>query len=126
MLNPDQNTFKKCFLNVNISSEVYTQNLLVSGNVSSCSEIKSSYLKPEIFSSFPSFWEVTFGPPRSRSRSTEPTKSVLRIRIRIFFWPPGSKSSNMRYGSGSFYHQAKMIRKKRRFRLFCDFFMNFF
>ncbi len=27
------------------------------------------------------------------------------------FWPPGSGSTSQRYGSGSFYHHAKIIRK---------------
>jgi hypothetical protein len=27
------------------------------------------------------------------------------------FWPPGSGSTSQRYGSGSFYHHAKLIRK---------------
>ncbi len=27
------------------------------------------------------------------------------------FWPPGSESTRQRYGSGSFYHHAKIIRK---------------
>jgi hypothetical protein len=38
---------------------------------------------------------------------------VLRIRIRrihMFFWP-GSGSASQRSGSGSFYHQAKLVRK---------------
>jgi hypothetical protein len=27
------------------------------------------------------------------------------------FWPPGSGSTSQKYGSGSFYHHAKIIRK---------------
>ncbi len=27
------------------------------------------------------------------------------------FWPPGSGSISQRYGSGSFYHHAKIVRK---------------
>jgi hypothetical protein len=34
-----------------------------------------------------------------------------RLRIRIFFGPPGSGSVSQRYGSGSFYPQAKIVRK---------------
>jgi hypothetical protein len=40
---------------------------------------------------------------------------MLRIRIRrirtYVFGPPGSGSVSQRYGSGSFYHQAKIVRK---------------
>jgi hypothetical protein len=46
------------------------------------------------------------------------SRSVLRIRIRIrmfftVFGPPGSgsESTSQRYGSGSFYHHAKIVRK---------------
>ncbi len=38
------------------------------------------------------------------------------------FGPPGSGSVSQRYGSGSFYYQAKIVRKPW-FLLFCDFFM---
>jgi hypothetical protein len=43
--------------------------------------------------------------------------SVLRIRIHVF-GPPGSGSISQRYGSGSFYHgsfyhHAKLVRKKK-------------
>jgi len=36
------------------------------------------------------------------------------------FGPPGSRSISKRYGSGSFYHQAKIV-KKSGFLLFSDF-----
>ncbi len=32
-------------------------------------------------------------------------------RIHMFFGPPGSGTISQRYGSGSFYHQAKVVRK---------------
>ncbi len=52
--------------------------------------------------------------------------AVLRIHI---FWPlgSGSGSSSQRYrsGSGSYYHQAKIVRKTF-FLLFCDFFLTFY
>ncbi len=38
--------------------------------------------------------------------------------------PPGSGSISQSYGSGSFYHQAKI--EKPWFLLLCDFFLNFF
>jgi hypothetical protein len=40
--------------------------------------------------------------------------AVLRIRIRIgsaWFWAPGSISTRSESCSGSFYHQAKIVRK---------------
>ncbi len=52
-------------------------------------------------------------------------KPVLRIRIRMFLGPPGSGSICQRYGSGSFYHQAKIVRKTlilTVLRLLCYFF----
>jgi hypothetical protein len=38
-------------------------------------------------------------------------ETVFRVRIRLVFGPPGSGSTSQRYGSGSFYHQAKIVRK---------------
>ncbi len=58
--------------------------------------------------------------PLYGSESESCHQPVLRIRIRIMIWidpqvfgPPesGSRSSSQRYGSGSFYHQAKLKRK---------------
>jgi hypothetical protein len=44
------------------------------------------------------------------------------------FGPPGSESGSIsqRYGSGSYYHQAKIVRKKPSFLLFCDFILTFY
>jgi hypothetical protein len=39
---------------------------------------------------------------------------------RHVFGSPGSGSISQRYGSGSFYHHAKIVRKSW-FLLFCDF-----
>jgi hypothetical protein len=54
---------------------------------------------------------------------------VLRIRIRMYFRPPGPGSISKRYrsctGSGSFYNQAKIVRKTL-IPTDCDFFMTFY
>jgi hypothetical protein len=55
---------------------------------------------------------------------------MLRIRIRTYvFGPPVSGSVSQRYGSGfgsgSFYHQAKKVRKTLIFTV-CDLFIPFF
>jgi hypothetical protein len=42
------------------------------------------------------------------------------------FEPPGSGSISQRYGSGSFYQQAKIVRKNLGFLLFCNFFWTFY
>jgi hypothetical protein len=39
--------------------------------------------------------------------------------------PPGSGSISQRYGTGAFYHQAKIVRKTW-ILLFCDFFWTFY
>jgi hypothetical protein len=41
------------------------------------------------------------------------------------FGPPGSESVGQRYGTGTLYHQEKIVRKTL-FLLFCDFFMTFY
>ncbi len=48
--------------------------------------------------------------------------AVLWIYV---FEPPGTGSVSQRYGSGSLYHKAKMVRKPR-FLLFCEFFRTFY
>jgi hypothetical protein len=40
----------------------------------------------------------------------------------VSFWPPRSVRGSQRYGSGTFDHQAKIVRNPL-FLLFCDFFM---
>jgi hypothetical protein len=57
------------------------------------------------------------------------TKKTLKLTLHYsfadpnpyVFGPPGSVSQ--RYGSGSYYHKAKIVRKTLRFLLFCGFFI---
>jgi hypothetical protein len=62
-------------------------------------------------------------------RLSQDKKTVLRIRIHPYvFEPPGSASGSIsqRYGSGSFYHQAKIVRKTFIPTVLWFFFMTFY
>jgi hypothetical protein len=51
------------------------------------------------------------GPFGDFGSGPDPDFAVLRIRIPCVFWPPGSGSIRTRSGFGSFYYQAKVVRK---------------
>ncbi len=60
------------------------------------------------------YFELIFGEADNRMsyKLRLRCQAVLRVRIRRYvFWHPGSGSANTRYGSGSFYHKAKLVRK---------------
>jgi hypothetical protein len=79
------------------------------------------YLKSTIVSLFLNFWLVDSS-VADPDPNTDPSDPYV-------FRPPGSGSGfiSQRYGSGSgsFYHQSKIVRKTL-ILLFCDFFLTFY